>query len=136
MKRKVNNSNSKPKNKKTEQKKSVNAILKYFEAKNVKNETTSNSISSQKTVDLMLTDTSTISTITAEQSVRNEVVRDRKFGGSFESSSTSSSRRAPSRTSTILDNHATSGQKSRAQLIGVESTNTRGSGYDALEQWD
>ena len=39
MKRKVNNSNSKPKNKKTEQKKSVNAILKYFEAKNVKNET-------------------------------------------------------------------------------------------------
>ena len=58
----------------------MNAILKYFEAKNVKNDITSNSISSQKTVDLMLTDASTIS---AEQSVKKEVVRDSKFGGSF-----------------------------------------------------
>ena len=96
----------------------MNAILKYFESKTIKNDTTSNSTNSPKTVDLMLTDASTISTISAEQSVKSEVVRDSKLGGSFEDSRNSSSRRASPHTSTILNNHATSGQESRAQLNG------------------
>ena len=119
-----------------QKKKNVNEIRKYFEAKN---ETTSNSTSSKKTVNLMLGKISTISDITtteAENSVKSEVVSDRKFGGLLENPSTSSSRRAPPRTSKISDNHATSTQESRAQLMGIGDKTTREAGYSAPEQGD
>ena len=76
------------------------------------------------------------STKTADQSVRNEVTSDTSLGSSFAQPTSSTRRRAASRTSNKLDNHGTSTLFLRAQPIGEGILATRGTGYGATQQGD
>ena len=89
---------------------------------------------SSTTKNLVLTNNSTISDISAETCVNKKVTSASVLGGSI--LTTSTRRREATRTSDNLNNHGTSQEYSLAQLNGEGKPAAMGTGYGATKQGD